>query len=154
MTNSVKIQKTLCHWSVILFEERSNINKKPAVSSNQSHSWSSARAEHVNSDSLTNPTFEVGQSFLPLLFPCQFDIKVQSLPALFSMSFSSSRELAGQTQTQTLTLRVIEAAYKNHTTLNCLRETDALETIPKMLSMRLFKWDKSIRALITVSNDS
>lgn len=55
---------------------------------------------------------------------------------------------------ETHTLRVNEAAYKNHTTLNSSRETDTLETILKTLSMRLFKGDKSVRAPITVSNHS
>lgn len=55
---------------------------------------------------------------------------------------------------ETRTLRINEAAHKNHTTLNSSRETDALETILKTLSVRLFKGDKSIRVPITVSNHS
>lgn len=34
-----------------------------------------------------------------------------------------------------------EAAYKNHTTLNSSRETDALEAVLKTLSVRLVKGD-------------
>lgn len=77
-----------------------------------------------------------------------------------SPEFSSScpRQVGAQAErahwkhTYIHTLRVNEAAYLTHTTLNSSRETDALEIILEMLSMCLFKGVKSIRAVITVTN--
>lgn len=95
--------------------------------------------EQNTSTATASPAFEVEQSFLSLKllhFPCCFRSK--------SGVEHCSRWAAAQAESlpETHTLRVNEAAYKNHTTLNSSRETDALETILKTLSMRPFKGDK------------
>lgn len=85
------------------------------------------------------PSFFVGQTNL-----CYFHVS--------SSPKSTVSQCCCQRAAETQTLRVNEAAYKNHTTLNFSRETDALETILKMLLVCLFKGNKSIKASITLSN--
>lgn len=91
------------------------------------------------------PTFEVEQSFLSLF------VRVSVHPLYFRVS---SRSKSGGTIVlngfwaivesllETHTLRVNEAAYKKHTTLKSSRETDALKTILKMLSVLSLKETK------------